>query len=132
MVPARLGLVYGLGLGLGLGVSRASSPTPTPSSRSRCTPPDEGIRVSVLDQRDWDRKYPPRVKGRPSRLRVWGLGLGLGVWGLRFGVWGLGFGFWGLGLDPSARRGGEAAEVGAEDRGVDCACQRGASIVLSP
>ena len=30
-------------------------------------------------------------------MRVWDLGLGFGVWGLRFGVRGLGFGVWGLG-----------------------------------
>ncbi|KAJ1472643.1 hypothetical protein T484DRAFT_3413351 [Baffinella frigidus] len=30
--------------------------------------------------------------------RVWGLGLGFGVWGLGFGVWGLGFGVGGLGF----------------------------------
>ena len=35
---------------------------------------------------------------RFSRFRVWGLGLGFGVWGLGFGVWGLGVGcrVWGL------------------------------------
>ena len=48
-----------------------------------------------------DRKYPPRVKGRPRRFRVWGLG-----------------------LDPGTRRGGGLAEVEAEDRRVDRASGR--------
>ena len=31
-------------------------------------------------------------------FRVWGLGLGFGVWGLGFGFWGLGFGVEGEGF----------------------------------